>query len=731
MNPLIPIEYFVLLAIAALTAAGWVSWHSTRRIPGGWRAAVTACRILAVGGVLLLLLNLGRQREQVQTLDASWAIMLDESASMGFADVDAGSRFEAARQIVETAYRQSKDPKKIKLYGFSGTVAERRADTLAELTPDGGDTQIVESGLNLLLREKTRGSKLLGILLLSDGRQPVSRSPEPLALRAAAQNVPIFPVVLGGQVPSRDLALEFSRRRFVCFAGQPFTFQGEAVNHRMGPVSAEISLRDGAGKTLDRTRLLVKENERLPFRFDLTLEKPGYYEYILETPLRQGESDRANNSVGLGVFVLSERLNVLMLEGEPYWDTKFLSHLLRAQTNISMTAVFRVAENKFFKVATGADMTSSDTDVFPGSAEELAKYDLVVLGRGTEYFIDADRARLLAEFVKNRGGCLFFARGKSYEGSDSFLSELEPVTWGPPVRSDFSLRPMLEGEQVGLFGGLLPDRDDPLWRNLPILTRAHACGRLRSFTSTLADGVPSQAGEAPFPLLVSKRYGSGLVLLINADGLWRWGFDPEIADDHPLYQNLWIQLFQWAVSFAEFNPGSDYMISTDRGTAHVLEPMRVRVRARAHVQAEDPAVQVYQGSLPVQNLALAADARTGAGWSGLLALASPGIYRLAVQTPDGKDLGAQVSVQILPPPGEADQLSADAGFLQELAEKSGGRVVARQDLPDLVRQLEAPETFVRKGDVHWETLWDKAWVLVSILLLFALEWTFRRRQGLH
>jgi hypothetical protein len=731
MNPLISMEYFVLLAIAALTAAGWVSWHSTRRIPGRWRVAVTACRILAVGGVLLLLLNLGRQQERIQTLDASWAIMLDESASMRFSDVDQGSRFQAARKIVEAALRQSKDPKKIKLYGFSGSVTERDADTLAEQTPDGGDTRIVESGLNLLLREKTRGSKLLGILLLSDGRQPSAGSPEPLALRAAAQNVPIFPVVLGGQVPSRDLALEFSRRRFVCFAGQPFTFRGEAVNHRMGPVSAEIFLRDGAGKTLDQTRLLVRENERLPFQFDLTLEKPGYYEYILETPLRQGESDRANNSVGLGVFVMSERLNVLLLEGEPYWDTKFLSHLLRAQSNISMTAVFRVAEDKFFKVATGADMTSSDTYIFPGSAEELAKYDLVVLGRGTEYFIDADRAQLLKDFVKNRGGCLFFARGKSYEGSDSFLNALEPVTWGPPVQSDFTLRPLLEGEQVGLFGGLLPNRDDPLWRNLPILTRAYTCDRLKSFTSPLAHGVPNQTAETPFPLLVSKRYGSGLVLLINADGLWRWGFDPDIAEDNPLYQNLWIQLFQWAVSFAEFNPGSDYMIHTDRGTARVDEPLRVRVRARAHVQAEDPVVQVYRGRQPVDNLVLAAETQAGAGWSGLLALSSPGIYRLAAQTTDGKDLGAQTSIQILPPPEEADQLSADAGFLKELAEKSGGRVVAREELPDLVQQLEAPNTFVRKGDVHWETLWDRAWVLVAILLFFALEWTFRRRQGLH
>ncbi len=731
MNPLIPIEYIVLVAIAGLAAAGWVSWRSTGRIAGAWRVIITACRLLAVAGVALLLLNPGRQREHTQVRDAGWAIMLDESASMHYDDGGAGSRFQAARQMIAGAFELSGDTQKIKLYSFADTLTPRDPGALDTLTAAGGDTRIVEAGLNLLLQEKNRGSNLLGIVLLSDGRQPLTRGPEPFALRAAAQNIPIFPIVLGGPVPARDLALAFSRRRFVCFAGQPFTFKGELVNSRMGPVSADVFLRDGAGKVLDQTHLLAADEQRQAFQFEQTLDKPGYYEYILETPLREGESDRANNSVGLSVFVLSKRLNVLLLEGEPYWDTKFLSHLLRAQTNISMTAVFRVAKDKFFKVATGAAMASSDTDVFPGTAAELAQYDLVVLGRGTEYFIDARRAQLLTDFVKNRGGCLFFARGKSYQGTDSLLQDLEPVAWGPPVPSDFTLRPMLEGEQVGLFGGLLPARDDPLWGRLPILTRAYQCDRLKSFTSALADGLPNQPGESAFPLLVSKRYGSGMVLLINADGLWRWGFDPDISDGNDVYQNLWIQLFQWAVSFAEFNPGSDYMIRTDRSTTHIGEPLRVRVRARAHVKAEDPVVRIYQGRSQVQDLTLAADAETGGGWSGLLSLTVPGIYRLAVQTADGRDLGAQTSVQLLPPAGEADNLSADTDWLNELARKSGGRVVTRAELPELVKQLEVTKTTLRKGDVYWETLWDKAWLLLSILIFFTLEWIFRRRQGLH
>jgi hypothetical protein len=731
MNPLIAEGYILLLAVPVLIACALVAWRSTRKVSGPWRVGMTLCRVLAVGGVLLLLLNPGQRRERVETIASSWAIMLDQSQSMAFADVDGQSRFQAATQVIGAALRQSQDKRKIKLYAFADAISEIAAEDLSSLAPDSGDTRIVESGVNLLVREKNQGSQLLGILLLSDGRQPMVQPADALALRAAAQSTPIFPLVLGGPVASKDLALHLARQRLVGFAGQPVALQGELANHRMGPITAQVRLRDGAGHILNTTDLLAGDNQSQPIRFDLPPNQPGYYEYTVDTELREGESDRSNNSVTAGVFVLSERLKVLLLEGEPYWDTKFLSHLLRAQTNISMTAIFRVAKDKFFKVATDTAMTSSDTDVFPQSIEELSQFDLVVLGRGTEYFIDEHRAGLLMEFVKNRGGCLFFARGKSYEGSESFLRELEPVTWAEPVRSDFRMRPLLGGEQVGLFGGLLPERDDALWRDLPILTRAYTCGQLNSFASVLANGVPTQSGGAPFPLLISKRYGSGLVLLINADGLWKWGFAADAAGDGEVYQNLWIQLFQWAVSFAEFHPGSDYLIRTDRGTAHIQEPLRVSVRARAHTKTVAPIIRIYQGATAVQTMTLAADDQMEAGWSGLLSLSAPGIFRLVVQNAEGQDLGAQTAVQILPPPGETDDLSADGAFLKELAEKSGGRVITREDLPELIQRLEVPKSSVRQGDVVWETRWDRAWVLVLLLLFFALEWYMRRRQGLH
>jgi hypothetical protein len=219
--------------------------------------------------------------------------------------------------------------------------------------------------------------------------------------------------------------------------------------------------------------------------------------------------------------------------------------------------------------------------------------------------------------------------------------------------------------------------------------------------------------------------------MINGDGLWKWGFSPDTAKDGHVYQDLWINLFQWAVSYSEFHPGSDYLIRTDGTRFRINEPFRVQVRSRAHAARQDMVVGVYRDEVMIQTLTLGEDTGQNEGWSGLLTLSVPGIYRLVTESADGNNLGVQTSVRILPPPGETDDFSANAPFLEKIAGTSGGSLVRPEDLPELVRQLDAPETFTREGDMIWETWWDSFWVLAGIVFCFSIEWYLRRRQGLH
>ncbi len=733
MNPLIPVAYIALLAFLLLPIVAALSWITARDVRIPLRLAMAASRVLAVAVVLALLLNPGQWREKVEGSVSGWALMLDRSASMSTEDAGSGgtrSRWDEALEIARQAWSVSDHPERVRGYAFADSAEGMSLEELAGLQPVGNQTRITAAGQEVLARERNRTATLRGIVLLSDGRQPIPAPAEPFALRAAARAAPIYPIALGGEVLAGDVEVRIPRRRYVSFLGQPVSVQALLVNTRMGPIEARVTLRDAAGGTLGEQTLFATNGQAVPFSFELKPDKPGYFEYAIETPLRAGESDRANNTVSLGVFVLTEKLNVLILEGEPYWDTKFLSHLLRGQTNMSVTAVFRVAKDRFFKVSTDTALAAVTEDTFPASDEAMSEYDLVVLGRGSEYLIDEARARLLDRFVRDHGGCLFFARGKSYQGATSPLSSLEPVEWGEDVAGPYSVKPLLAGEYAGLFGGLLPERDSSVWNSLPTLERGTRCESLKSFSSVLADGVPKGGDSRVFPALVSRRYGLGLVLLINGDGLWKWGFYPKVAEAHDVYKSLWIRLFQWAVSYAEFNPGSDYAIRTDRGTARAREPVRVLVSAKPHAALTSPVVRVYRGDQFLQEIPLAAHEEQKGQWIGLAMLDEPGIYRLSAETPGGAASGAQTTLQILPPPSEADALSADGEYLRELAAVSGGRMITREELPALIKTLEAPLTVEQRGYVEWDPAWDRAWLAVLLVLCFSCEWFWRRKQGL-
>ena len=73
----------------------------------------------------------------------------------------------------------------------------------------------------------------------------------------------------------------------------------------------------------------------------------------------------------------------------------------------------------------------------------LSQFDLVLFGKGAEYFLDEAKIELLHRFVRDRGGGLLFCRGKPYYQSLDALALLEPVEWGPALRSGMRWRPTL------------------------------------------------------------------------------------------------------------------------------------------------------------------------------------------------------------------------------------------------------------------------------------------------
>ena len=368
-----------------------------------------------------------------------------------------------------------------------------------------------------------------------------------------------------------------------------------------------------------------------------------------------------------------------------------------------------VAEHGHIDITVGTGLASSLAPVEPCAHEP-------VIGEGR------------GNFVKEQGACIVFFRGKPYAGEFKELGPLEPVAWGRPAGSKFRLRPTRTGQDAGLFGSMLAGMDDPVWMKMPPLQNAHRARRLKSFSQVLVEGMlPVGDRAVPLPAVVARRYGKGIVLLVNAEGLWQWDFFPSVTGAETMYKEFWTQLMQWAVTYAEFLPGHEYALSLSSSAVLPGVPVRARVGHRGTERPEDPPrVRVVGDGDTIQEFPVSPGTEEGV-WEAVFSLQEPGTYRVELAGPKSPPCA---TLHIRTPPTELDDTSADPDFLKALAEASGGAVITETDIAGTVAALEPAAEAVDMNRAVWVPLWDTWWLLCAMLTFFGVEWFTRRRNGL-
>lgn len=714
----------------ALPALGlWLAWRATVTLAPPARMALVALRVLVLLALAGLLLNPGEWKQPEQKDDKLHAVLLDRSASMAVRDAGDATRWESGLEVVRTLAEAGGG--KVKAFCFSDAL---EGDALKpDLKADGQESAIVHSGNALFSGAAGLGRKLASITIISDGHQTREDAAAELVLRARAAQVPLHVVPLGGGWGGRDLVLHATRRLVMALPGKPVTIHVSLENRGLGLIKPRVELVDAAGKTQARRDVELDNGARKT----VTLEVPKLAggDYRVFVPAQEGEDISRNNEDRVRVQQLTGRTRVFIAEGAPYWDSKFLAQLLREQGFMEVRAVYRLNDERYFRVDAGAsEPVMSGAATFPETAEDFARLDLVVLGKGSEGFLDAKRIEALKSFVRDRGGALLLARGKSYAGRLPEMESMEPMEWGEALEGDFRFEPGSVGEAAGLFGQALPEAQDPLWRQLPPLRDVAKVAKLKPFTQVMAMGVKPAAGyEERIPLLAAKHFGRGVVVALNADGLWKWDFDPQARKLGSMYEEFWTQLLQWTASYAEFLPGQELSLRLGETNAKLGRAVRASIGWRGGSTVPQPKIRLHRDGVVVQEITASeaeSDSEGRRSWSALLQPDMPGTYR--IQALNGAQPGPEAVLHVMAPPAEQESLAADPAFLRDLAAASGGKAWAVTGAENLAKALltPPPEAAPQNDKPAWHPLWPQGWLLSVLVGLLASEWWARRRMGL-
>ncbi len=736
LAPVLPIPLLIAGGLVLLALLGWLAWRGAA-VAWGRRVMLLGLRVLAVAVILALLLNPGRWQTEGETEPPGWALLLDQSASMAVADAGANgatARSAAARQVAANLLGESRDARRVTARTFAGELGPAWQPEV-EVAADGGASRLGLAGRGFLEQAAGEATPWTGLVVLSDGRQTApAEEIAVFAQRAVALGIPVHAVVFGGEVVRGDLALRLPRRQIVAFPNQPATLPVQVENRGLGPVQPEVRLFAGESTVPMATlSLAVQPGQTAAGEFTLPPGSPAG-DYRVELPLLPGDEIPENNEGYCHLRLLENRTRVFLAEGAPYWDTKFLAQLLRDQGMMEVDAVFRLQADRFYRVTTRADQRAALEEAqssFPDSAAEVNRYDLVVLGKGADAFLTPSRLDLLRSFVRDQGGALLFSRGKPYPGSFEGLESLEPGRWGEITGSEHLLLPTPEGEESGLFGERLPGLNAAVWRTLSPLSDSRSLAELRPFTRVLAVG-ERVGGGAKIPLLVARRHGRGLVAALNGDGLWRWGFNARReAERDDWHREFWLQLLQWSATYSEFLPGEDFSLRLSAGSVALGGSVSVGIGYRGPAPAPAPVIELITADGGSERIP-AAEAGTGedghSRWGVLLLpkVAGAATIRLLAEGQPGP----AVTLQVLAPPSENDELSADPGTLRDLTAATGGRVWQAAEWRELLDVLEPHAARIALDEARWEPLWPQSWLLLFTVGLLTAEWFGRRRLGL-
>ena len=730
-----------LIAAAAIAATLLLYRRQAVELSRARRATLIALRAAALALVLAMLLRPVASAAPSASGRVVVPVLIDVSRSMRIVDAGGLSRVERARTIAQfdvvpalsTRYRAPVI-----------AVGDEPADVpVASVEAHARRSDL--TGAVARVRERFRGQRLAGIVLISDGAD-TGQPDASLATSRGDASVPVFAVGVGSASGLRDrevLSVAAGEQRL---ADASVDIRVSTSSSGFGRAPYEVRLLSN-GAVAD-TRRLTPTADGAPDHVTFTVVPDASRDtvYTAEIPAASDEAIAENNTRGVLVTAAGRKRRLLVIAGAPGFEHSFMTRAWSLDPALEVDSVVRKGKNgegrDTFVIQAARGRAQSLVTGFPSRREELYAYDAIVIANIEGSFFTHDQLTMLAEFVSERGGGLLVAGSRSLAQRGLIGTPLEPAL---PVELD-ARRGTLARAAFGDLGRTPPNHvavtaegathpimrlgasgDDTRmrWDALPALAASTPLGQPRAGASVLAVVAAPDGGV--FPVVAVQKYGKGRSMIFGGEASWRWRMLASSSDrSHELF---WRQAARWlaqtspdpvSISMADrIEPGDTATITIDARNASFAPVPDAAVSVSASGEGEPP------HTLPVR--------RAGSPGRFATSFASDreGIYRIHADAMRGSTPLGSVDRTVYV--GGSDREFADPrmneGFLRRLAADSGGRYASASDasrvrswLDDSARQAAAQE----RRDV-----WDRGWVFLTVVLLLCGEWTLRRGWGLR
>jgi hypothetical protein len=614
-------------------------------------------------------------------------------------------------------------------------------------------------------------SKVLGVVLLTDGQHNSGPSPVPRAQEMGEHGLPIFPIALGARQPPPDVALVSVKAPSAVFKDVDVRVEARVKVSGLPAQDVVVELQS-PGQPPKEERFRHDGTDRYhTVGFQIRLDRPGTQALTVSAKPVPGEARTDNNSRPVVINVADDKARALLVDGEARWEYHYLANaLLRDRTVQTQSVVFaqprigRISEEELEK-------TGNPLLVLPTEPDALAAYDCIILGDvAPTQLPPAERVRL-ESYVADRGGTLVMLAGKRYmplaytdsvpngPASEEPLLKLLPVEdpRGLSLPKGFSVTLAHEGKLTPFLQmEPSPSDNEARWADFP----PHywgVIGRAKPGATALAywrneetkDAKDKGTQEKEQTLIARHNYGFGRVLFVGLDSTWRWRY--KVGDTY--HHRFWGQVVRWAASDKPLVVGNEHVRFGTRDAVY-KQGQEVDLVVRLAEASTRLRPDALAGARILRQGGGAANAEEGVGLvplsrreaqprvlEGRIRDLPAGQYAIELTIPeladklqgapgpDGKPGKLRANFTVTPTEGEEMvELATNWPLLEELAAKSGGKVFTPENAAELVDLLT--QQAVTREHYNEQRLWQWWWTLVVLLGLLTVEWVGRKWAGL-
>lgn len=744
----------VWMQIAALVAGGALvlAAFTYRRVRAGsgsrperYRWLAPTLRSLAIGVLVLCLLQPALVLSTVVPQESFVGVLIDDSGSMAMPDEDSaedGTRAGAVREALSgqpgSLLELLAERFQVRQLAF-GRGAER-IESVDQLRFARSDSRIGEA--LLAASDELAGLPLAGLVVFSDGAdsEPAELGDSLLALKAAG--TPVHAIGLGRPRLARDI--EVSRvvapRRVL--EGSTVEVEVTLSQNGFGGRSVNLEVEDDGRIVNVEPVTFPRRSSAVTARVMFAATDEGAREFRFRVAAQPGEELTVNNERTALVEVRKRQEKIFFFEGEPRDESKFLRRAVQFDENLHVVSMTRQAANKFYGI--NFDENTKRFDGFPTRREDLFEYQGVILGSMEASFFTHDQMRMLVDFAVQRGGgvLLLGARRSFSEGgflgtplaelSPLVLYEVEPASGDgrPPLIHDLQMELTAQGRAHPAM--LLRDdrsESNELWPTLPRLSAYQRATELKAGATALLLAETPLYRE-PLVALAYHRIGRGRAIAFTPHDSWHWQMSAEIALEDQTHERLWRQMLRWLVSYVpdrievetdrdRFEPGSTVALRATVRDAAYREVNRAQVTAAIEMPSGEEVEVPLDWSVE----------RDGE-FVGSFVAVERGHYRVEVDArSEGELLGVATSRFAV------DNLNEELfgaarrdSVLQRIARETGGRQYGLDEMESLVEDLSVSRegTTVREA----RDLWDMPILFLLLVVFLGGEWAVRRRLGM-